>query len=257
MESQTELKEPAPAPANNQMTQVAAAIVIAGILIAGAVLLKDSNPPQQTPQNPSQAVSAPAEVTEADRTLGNPDADVTVIYYEDFQCPFCGAVTGFHGPETQVMQYLTGQDPTWTASIPEIKKLAQSGEVLFVYRDFAFLGQESVRAAEAAHCANDQGKFWEYHDYLYSHQDGENKGAFEIAKLKSFAKTLGLNQTSFDQCLDAHKYEQAVLDSSSEGRDAGVRGTPKGFVMVDGEVIATIDGAESWSTVSAKIESAR
>ncbi|MDO8659873.1 MAG: thioredoxin domain-containing protein, partial [Candidatus Parcubacteria bacterium] len=125
-----------------------------------------------------------------------------------------------------------------------------------VYRDYAFLGPESVKSAEAARCAGDQEKFWEYHDYLYSHQNGENKGAFADANLKSFAKKIGLDSASFDKCLDDGKYTQAVADAKTEGNTAGVTGTPKGFILKDGQIVATIDGAEPLSSVKPKIDSA-
>jgi protein-disulfide isomerase len=78
-----------------------------------------------------------------------------------------------------VMDYLKKADPNWSPSIVGmINDYVKTGKMLFVYRDFPFLGTESFKSAEAARCAGDQGKFWEYHDYLYSHQNGENEGAF-------------------------------------------------------------------------------
>ena len=113
-----------------------------------------------------------------------------------------------------------------------------------------------MRSAEAARCAGDQNKFWEYHDYLYSHQNGENQGNFSDIHLKDFSKLLGLNTLEFTQCLDSNKYAQAVTDSKAGGSAAGVSGTPKGFILVNGKVISTIDGAESASTVKVKIDTA-
>ena len=168
--------------------------------------------------------------------------------YEDFQCPFCG---DFVKKDEQVIRN------TYVAN----------GTVQFVYRDYAFLGagakangsdavDESLEAAEAARCAGDQGQFWQYHDYLFAHQNGEDQGAFSIAHLESFAGTLGLNQTIFDQCLTSSKYQQAVLDSKAEGDAAGVTGTPKGFIMVDGKVVSTIDGDLPLAQVQAKLDAA-
>jgi protein-disulfide isomerase len=68
----------------------------------------------------------------------------------------------------------------------------KNGQVQYIYRDFAFLGTESEKASEAARCAADQGKFWQYHDYLFTHQNGENQGNFSSLNLKLFAKELGL-----------------------------------------------------------------
>jgi protein-disulfide isomerase len=135
-------------------------------------------------------------------------------------------------------------------------KYVQNGSVQLVYRDFAFLGDESVKASEAAMCAEDQGKFWEYHDYLFTHQKGENQGNFSIANLKSFAATLGLDKTAFATCLDSGKYAQAITDAKTEAASAGVTGTPKGFILVNGKIVDTIDGYLPLSAVEQKIDAA-
>ena len=90
----------------------------------------------------------------------------------------------------------------------------------------AFLGEESGWAAEASECAGEQDAFWEYHDKLYSSQNGENKGAFNKDNLKGFAKDLGLDSTTFDQCLDSGKYTQAIQESTQTAQSIGVRSTP-------------------------------
>ena len=248
---------------NIDQKAIGGAIIIAGVLIAGAILLKGSS--TLTPKNGTNNNGIPvttatlAPVGAEDRTLGNSKAKVTLIMYEDFQCPFCGAVSGLLPANNPLIQSLKQRDPNWTPFIPEIiNNYVKNGNVLFVYRDFplSFLGPESVRSAEAARCAGDQGKFWEYHDYLFGHQNGEGQGAFSDPNLKSFAKNLGLNSTSFDKCLDDSKYAKAVTDSLAEGTTAGVTGTPKGFILRDGKIVATIDGAESYSTVKPKIDAA-
>lgn len=247
---------------NNGQKQIAGAIIIVGVLIAGAILLKGSSPASlnKNPNGIPVTTTTLSPVNAEDRTLGNPKAKVAIIMYEDFQCPFCGAVTGLeiNSPAMKpVMDYLKKNDPSWTPFIPEIvNNYVKNGDVLFVYRDFPFLGTESTRASEAARCAEEQNKFWEYHDYLYSHQNGENEGGFADLKLKSFAKELRLDTTSFDKCLDDSKYAQAIMDSKAEASKAGITGTPKGFILKDNTIFATIDGAESLSTVKEKIEAA-
>ena len=118
-----------------------------------------------------------APVSNSDFIMGNKDSSVatgvTIIEYADFQCPFCGKFFK-ETEETLIKDYL------------------QAGKIRFVYRDFAFLGAESVQAAQAARCAGEQGKFWEYHDYLFNHQNGENQGNFSDLYLKSFAGELKL-----------------------------------------------------------------
>lgn len=248
---------------NNSQKQIVSAIIIVGFLIAGAILLKGSKfSVSKNDLNNGIPVTTTtlAPIGAEDRTLGNPNAKVSIIMYEDFQCPFCGAVTGLElnsSAMKPVMDYLKKNDPTWAPFIPEIiNNYVKNGAVQFVYRDFPFLGPESIKSAEGARCAGDQGKFWEYHDYLYSHQNGENKGGFSDPNLKSFAKILNLDTSSFDKCLDESKYAQAVADSKTEATKAGVTGTPKGFILKNGKIFATVDGAESWSTVKTKLDSA-
>ncbi len=241
---------------NTDSKQIAGAILIVGVLIAGAILLKGSKSTGLVvPTNNQDSAITLAPVNDKDHVLGNNNAKVTIVMYEDFQCPFCGAITGLD-LNGEAMGYLKQSDPNWTPFMPEVLNYVKNGDVKFVYRDYAFLGPESVKSAEAARCAGDQGKFWEYHDYLYSHQKGENKGNFADANLKSFAKKIGLDSSSFDNCLDSGKYTQAISDAKTEGTKAGVTGTPKGFILKNGKIVSTIDGAEPLSMVKPKIDAA-
>jgi protein-disulfide isomerase len=98
--------------------------------------------------------------------------------------------------------------------------------VRFGYLNFAFLGDESQWAAEAAECAGDQNAFWEFHDYLFSHQNGENQGAFSKDNLKAFAADMKLDTAAFNTCLDSGKYTQLVTDQTNLGKGLGVQSTP-------------------------------
>lgn len=151
------------------------------------------------------------ELAENDRVIGDSNAPVTIVEYADFQCPYC---KGFH--DTVLTNLKTSY--------------IDSGLVKFVFRDFAFLGQESFDAAEAARCAQDQGKFWEYHDHLYTNQGAENVGVFSVAALKGYASALGLDQAKFDSCLDSHGYKDEVDTETQAGQGYGVNSTPTVFV---------------------------
>ena len=208
-------------PVGQNQSQIAGAIIIAGIIIAGAVMLKGSSAPVAN-NNAQVAGDGATDINLAkvgleDQVLGDANAKITLVVYEDFQCPFCERF--FKETEQQVRD-----------------NYIDNSNIQLVYRDFAFLGPESIKAAEAARCAGDQGKFWEYHDYLYNHQNGENRGAFSDPNLKSFAKILGLNESTFNQCLDSGKYTKAVNDSADVGKAAGVTGTPKGFLITKKDI---------------------
>lgn len=176
-----------------------------------------SNASANQPSNAQDQAQAPQPGEKVDVAigsyplLGNKDAKVTVIEFSDFQCPFC--------------------EKWYTEVGKNLKKdYIDTGKVKFAYRNYAFLGQESTWAAEAASCANEQGKFWEYHDYLFDHQGGENVGAFSKDNLKKFASEVGLNTDQFNSCLDTDKYAKQVADDTEAGQKAGVNGTPATFV---------------------------
>lgn len=111
-----------------------------------------------------------------------------------------------------------------------LKDYVNTGKVTLVYKHSAFLGQESVWAAQAAECAADQGKFWQYHDLLFARQAGENQGAFTEDKLIGFAKELGFDMTKFEPCLKNDQTLSRVQADVQEGQEAGVRGTPTFFI---------------------------
>ncbi|MBI2635397.1 MAG: DsbA family protein [Parcubacteria group bacterium] len=189
------------------------AIVLAAIVIAIAVIYSINGPSAGNKKGNSEiaALGTLPEVSLTDFILGDKNAPVTMIEYGDFQCPFCGRF--FKETESTLRE-----------------KYIKTGKIKFIYRDFAFLGPESTWAANAARCAGEQGKFWEYHDYLYSNQRGENQGAFSKDNLKGFAKVVGLDSAKFNSCLDSDKYNDAVSKETKAGGEAGVTGTPASFI---------------------------
>lgn len=164
--------------------------------------------------------------------LGNPNAKVTIVEFADFQCPYCGKF------QQEVYPFIK-------------QEYVDTGKASFVYLDFTFLGDESKFAAEAAKCAGEQGKFWEYHDKLLESQNGENQGAFTVSKLKGFARSIVPNTFVFNQCLDSKKYSQAVADETALGRAAGIAATPT--VLVNGKLVV---GALPYAAFKQEIEAA-
>jgi protein-disulfide isomerase len=179
-----------------------------------------------------QVESAPtaAAVVTAGKVKGDAAAPVTIDEWADFQCPACRAFT--LGPGRQL-------DETYI----------KDGTAKLVWHNMAFLGQESVWAAEAADCADEQGRFWDYHDKLYAEQAGENRGAFSKDNLKRFAADLGLDQPAFNACLDSDRYAAQVKAETEAGRQQGVRSTPTLFV--NGQKIEGVPRFEQLSQVIA------
>ncbi len=163
------------------------------------------------------------DISAEGRSRGSDTAPVTIITFGDFQCPMCKRFAETTGNQIEA-EYIAND------------------LVRLEYRNMAFLGAESVWAAEAAQCATDQDKFWEYHDKLFEKQAAENSGALSGDRLKRFAGELGLNQEAFDECLDSHRHQQLVLDETEAGQEAGVTSTPWAFV--NGE---TVKGAQPFA----------
>ena len=216
---------------NSNPYTVPFSIVLAGVIIAGAIMFTRNNDSVAPTKKLAQAGDAAPTATAADikavesngPVLGKSDAPITIVEFADFQCPFCGR-----------FYQSTAKDI--------IEKYVKTGKAKLIYHDFAFLGEESNWAAQAARCAGDQGKYWQYHDYLYEHQNGENEGSFAKNNLKSFALEVGLNADDFNTCLDSGKHAQEVLDDTEAGRKLGVTGTPTSFV--NGKIV---QGAVSFS----------
>jgi protein-disulfide isomerase len=162
---------------------------------------------------------------------GDQNAPVTLIEFSDFQCPYCGKFA------TETAQQIYDQ-------------YVKTGKLRFGYIHFTFLGEESQWAAEASECANDQNAFWQYHDYLFSHQSGENLGAFSKDNLKKFAVTLNLNADEFNQCLDSGKYTDLVKSQTSMAQNLGVSSTPT--MVINGKVLL---GAQPFATFQQVIDS--
>jgi protein-disulfide isomerase len=156
---------------------------------------------------PQPTVLAVVDVSvDDDPARGPEDAAVTIIEFSDFQCPYCGRF--FQQTLPQLMQ--------------------QYGDrIRFVYRDFPLdqIHPNARNAAIAAECADDQGRFWEYHDLLFSNQQ-----ALGVPDLKRYAEQLGLDADAFAECLDSQKYNEEVSADLRDGIQAGVSGTPTFFI---------------------------
>jgi protein-disulfide isomerase len=196
-----------------------------------ATIKKDLNEIRQLlMQRPAQAAPAAPTVSTVKvgdgPSLGKPDAPVTLIEFSDYQCPFCGRFFNqtFAALKTQYID---------------------TGKVRYVFRDFPLdqIHPQARKAAEAAHCAGEQRKYWEMHDTLF-----KNQRALKVDDLKGYARELGLDVNAFGTCLDGGKHATTVSQHHAAGSDFGVTGTPAFFVgksSSDGTVEATsIRGAQ-------------
>jgi protein-disulfide isomerase len=144
--------------------------------------------------------------------MGDPNAPVKIVEYSDFQCPYC-------------LRFTQEIEPSL------VKEYIATGKVHFTYRSMGYwIGPESVAAAEAAYCASEQGKFWEYHDILFANWTGENIGDFANSRLIAFAENIGLDMSAFRSCFNTHKYSDQVNQDRVDGDKAGVIGTPTFFI---------------------------
>ncbi len=170
------------------------------------------------PQQP-QAPSAPnAKDVLKKLSLGNfpvkgeKSAKVTLVEFADFRCPFCEQF--FTNAEQQL-----------------IKDYVDTGKVAIYFRNYAFLGPSSIVAANAAECANDQGKFWEFHDWLYKNQPPEtDTSMYNTDSLTTAAVNLGMNGDEFRNCLSSNKDNANVQKDLTDGQAVGVSGTPTFYV---------------------------
>jgi protein-disulfide isomerase len=168
--------------------------------------------------------------------LGSADAPITIMEFSDYQCPFC-------------RQHFTN---TFAA----LKTVyIETGKVRYFFRDFPLdsIHPYARKAAEAAHCAGEQGKYWEMHDMMFT-----NQGALKSDNLRDFARTMQLDLDTFNTCLDSGKYAKGVDTDMAAGSAAGVTGTPGFFIgksKKDGTIEANaIKGAQPAAAFSQVID---
>jgi len=166
------------------------------------------------------AATAPVEVqidpTELSRvqgvSLGNDNAPVVIYEFADFQCPACGQFASFITPLIK-------------------ERLVQPGTVKYVYYDFPLnMHPHAFLAARSARCAQEQGKFWEYHDALYGRQPTWSAMRDATDFFIELGNEVGVDEGQFEECVQSDKYAEEVTRSLKLGESLGVRGTPTLFI---------------------------
>ena len=169
--------------------------------------------------------------------LGNPSAQITIVEFGDYQCHQC--YNWFHNTKPTVFQ-----------------NYVDTGKVNFVFMDLAFLGMDSPKAAQASYCAEDQGKYWEYHNQLYTAQESQiDNGWANSQRLKAFAFSLGLDMELFDSCLDSGKYAKRVQYNIAEAKKLGANGTPTFFIIGPDGQQQKLVGAQPYSVFKQVLDS--
>lgn len=183
------------------------AVLISLFLILPGLRLAD-------PGNITQITPKPSDLPVQGTSMGNPDAPVKIDVWEDFQCSGCYSYS--KNLEPRILQ-----------------EYVATGKAYYTFHFYPFIdgGQgESQDAANASLCAAAQGRFWEYHDIVFANWLGENVGSFTRQRLTEFARNIGLDMASFDQCLQENTYAAQIWEDMEAGADLGVPPTPGIFV---------------------------
>lgn len=159
--------------------------------------------------------------------LGDPDAPITIVEFGDYQCHQC-------------KNWFDNTKPAIS------RNYIETGKASLVYVDRAFLGRDSIPAAQASYCADEQGAYWQYHDSLYRYQRDIDDGWAGKARLQAFAFDLGLDMDLFNSCLDSKKYMNRVLSNVAEGERKGVNGTPTFFIVGPDGTETKVVGAQPY-----------
>lgn len=209
-----------------------------GTVIAGTNSPGTGNAPAVAPQPQApQAAAKKPELTSEDRVRGNTNAKVTLVEYSDYECPFCKS---FH--------------PTMQKILKEY-----GDKVKWIYRDYPLsFHANAQKEAEAGWCINELGgvdAFWKYTDAIFERTTSNGTG-FALDKLGPLAAEVGVNQTTFQTCLDTGKYTKKVQDEIAKGTAEGVTGTP-GTIIIDAKgTTQLVPGALPFEQIKPMIETA-
>lgn len=248
MEHETKTPEVQTPPAQSTTLTIPIAIIVAGVLIAGAVYLGTSKgspttagnnqQPQQVAQQTGD-LDAMNPVSAKDHIRGNPDAPVKIVEYSDFECPFCKR---FHDTMKQVMD-----------------EYGKDGKVAWVYRQFPLEQLHPVKArkeAIASECAAELGgndAFWKYADRFFELTPSNNRTDIDTV-LPQIAKEIGLDEAKFASCLASNRYDAHIEEEVQDAIATGGNGTPWSIVVGPDGKKYTLSGAQPYEAVKQLID---
>ena len=169
-------------------------------------------------ENDSKLLTISKLIENGSPILGDSNAKITILEWGDYQCTFCYK---FHQNTLDIIE----------------EDFVKTGKVKLVFKDFPLNGPASFLAAEAAYCAEDQKKYWQYHNELYKNWGGERTGWITRESLDRFAVTVGLDLEEFKTCLDDQKYQNRVIMLHEFGKEIGIDATPSFLVFNDQKII--------------------
>ena len=189
--------------------------IIIGIIIGGVLsgFMIDSND--------SKKITSSKLIENGSPIMGSHNAPITILEWGDYQCTFCYK---FHQNTLDIIN----------------EDFIKTGKVKIVFKDFPLNGFDSKLAAEASYCADEQNKYWLYHDIVFKNWAGENTGWVNMNSLVDFAIQADLDIPEFRNCLNEHKYYQKVIDNENYAKQIGINATPTFLIFDDNELIRII-----------------
>ncbi len=157
--------------------------------------------------------------------LGNPNAPITLVEFGDYQCHYCNVF--FQSIEGDI-----------------IKNYVETGKVKIIFKDYNIIGPDSINASHGAHCATEQGLFWEYHDILYSNWTGENNGWASTSNLTIFAQEINADMDMWTECMNKKTYSKTIIESNNDAKTLELTGTPAFFVINSNGEVSKLFGAQ-------------
>ena len=212
---------------------IAISCLVLGIFLANFTDVENSPVFEEIPsadiiQNPKNSISFSTLLDNGSPFLGSVDAPLTLIEFGDYQCSFCKR----HSDQTNHLI---------------IKNYVETGKVKIMFKDLIVVGEDSVSAAHAAHCAKDQEMFWAYHFTLYNNWNGEGTGWITNNNLNIFAEDLELDMNEFSECMSDNRWNDLIFASQKDGQTLGVTGTPAFFIIGPTDHVTKISGAQPYN----------
>lgn len=184
---------------------------------------------------PDTSFSVRSFLESASPILGSSDASILLIEFGDYQCFYCNKF--YHEVEELLIQ-----------------QYVETGKIQIVFKDYIIIGQDSATAAHATYCAQDQKKYWEFHNTLYDNWTGENNGWASYSNIVGFAKSLDLDVPTFEECMTSSKYQTRLIANQNDAQSLDLSGTPAFLLVGKNNDIRLVPGFYSYDDFSAIID---